>query len=158
MLDKSEYLEMIEYEQKETEDKEYRTLDPIRKFQIDYDQSIGLTEKFPEAFNDDPQLSVAPGEGKIPENILTSENWDAQAFPMKHPDGCNSLHQKRDMKLSDQYYFVQRLRNLDPRFRDDTSYLFAAAAYLEKKTMQRNINVSFLRGKKIISDTVSSHP
>ena len=90
---------------------------------------------------------------EIPENILTSEHWDAQAFPMKHPDGCNNLHQKRDVKLTDQYYFVQRLRNLDPRFREDTSYLFAAAAYLEKKTMQKNINVSYLRGTKSMSNS-----
>ena len=79
---------------------------------------------------------------------MKSENWDALAFPMKHPDGKNNLHQKREVKLSAQYYFVQRLRNKDRRFRNDPSYIFSAASYIEKQQMQRNINVSFLRGKK----------
>ena len=34
------------------------------------------------------------------------------------------------------------------RFGNDPSYIFAAASYIEKQQMQRNINVSFLRGKK----------
>ena len=70
---------------------------------------------------------------------------------MKHPDGENGLHQQRERKLSDQYYFVQRLRNKDERFSSDPAYTFACAAYLEKKQLQRNINVSFNRGKKSIT-------
>ena len=30
---------------------EYKTKDPVRKFQIDYDKSVCLSEKFPEAFH-----------------------------------------------------------------------------------------------------------
>ena len=92
-------------------------------------------------------ISFARGEGKISENILSSENWDIDAFPIKHPDGKNGLNQIRDQKLPDQYYFVQRLRNQDQRFAIDPAYKFAAAAYLEKKQLQRNINVSFQKGK-----------
>ena len=68
---------------------------------------------------------------------------------MKHPDGENKLHQKRERKLTDQYYFVQRLRNNDNRFSKDPAYIFASAAYLEKKQLQRNVNVSYQRGKEI---------
>ena len=96
------------------------------------------------------QLSFAPGEGKVPENILTSENWDALAFPMKHPDGQFNLHHRRKVKLSEQYYFVQRIRNKDPRFRLDPGYLFASTAYIEKKQLQRNINVSSMWGKQSV--------
>ena len=64
-----------------------------------------------------------------------TENWDIDAFPMKHPDGKNGLQHKRDSKLSDQYYFVQRLRNKDHRFATDPAYKFAAGAYLEKKQL-----------------------
>jgi hypothetical protein len=116
-----------------------------------------MVDKFPEAAVSDGHvqekglLSIAPGEGKIPENILMTDNWDIDAFPMKHPDGKNGLHQSRERKLSDQYYFVQRLRNKDERFSSDPSYAFASAAYLEKKQLQRNINVSFNRGKKNIT-------
>ena len=131
------------------EEMEYRTKDPKGKFQIDYDKSVCLSDKFPEAFHVENNLSlsdisVAPGEGKLPENILMTKDWDSLAYPMKHPDGKYNLHYNRKAKLSDQYYFVQRLRNKDKRFRIDTSYLFAASSYLEKKQLQRNINVSFL--------------
>ena len=44
-------------------------------------------------------LSFAPGEGKLPENILSSEKWDALAFAMKYPDGKNNLHQKTEVIL-----------------------------------------------------------
>ena len=139
------------------EEEEYVTKDVIRKFQFDYDKSVCLVEQYPEAAIqeedtiDSNQISFAPGEGKIPENILNTENWDRDAFPMKHPDGKNNLHQDRKVKLTDQYYFVERLRNKDTRFSNDPAYVFAAAAYLEKKQLQSNINVSYQRGKEIKS-------
>ena len=131
--------------------------DVTRKFQFDYDRSVCMVDNYPEAalseVNEGDCISFAPGQGKIPENILTSENWDIDAFPMKHPDGKNGLMQSRDQKLSDQYYFVQRLRNQDQRFATDPAYKFAAGAYLEKLQLQRNINVSFQRGKKSVLPT-----
>ena len=144
------------------EEIEYKLNDPIRKFQIDYDQSVCATPRFPAAFYDENKtkdshvIVFAPGEGKTPENILYSKDWDALAFPMKHPDGKFNLHHPRQVKLTDQYYFIQRLRNVDSRFRDDPSYLFAALAYIEKKQLQRNINISFMRGKRSTSTTGES--
>ena len=70
---------------------------------------------------------------------------------MKYPDGKNGLHQERERRLTDQYHFVQRLRNKDERFSSDPAYVFASAAYLEKKQLQRNVNVSYNRGKKNVS-------
>ena len=67
---------------------------------------------------------------------------------MKHPDGEHNLHYPRVRKLTEQYYFVQRLRNRDTRFSIDPAYTFAAAAYLEKKQLQSNINISYQRGKE----------
>ena len=143
-------------DQDEIDEIEYRKKDPIRKYQIDYGRSVSLVDKFPEAnVREDltDSISFAPGEGKTPENILQTKNWDTQAFPMKHPDGKNGIDQERSTKLTDQYYFVQRLRNADNRFSEDPAYVFAAAAYLEKKQLQRNVNISFLRGKEVQSDT-----
>ena len=145
-------------EKTELDDKEDdKKNDPARKFQFDYDKSVCMVDKYPEAAVsenlDDGCHAFAPGEGKVPENILMTDDWDIDAFPMKHPDGKNGLHQQRDRKLTDQYYFVQRLRNKDQRFSTDPAYVFAAAAYLEKKQLQRNINVSFQRGKQSISST-----
>ena len=161
--EKSEYLNYLEnnpdLDQGSDEDEEeFRKKDVVRKYQFDYDSSVCLVDKFPEAaitedFTPDKsdEISFAPGEGKIPESILSSTDWDMKAFPMKHPDGRNNLHQDRPKKLSDQYYFVQRLRNKDPRFCTDPAYVFASAAYLEKKQLQRNVNVSFQRGKEVRS-------
>ena len=113
-----------------------------------------MVDKFPEAAEPEPdesvtnQISFAPGEGQKPENILTTRNWDRDAFPMKHPDGEYHLHHPRNSKLTEQYYFVQRLRNKDTRFSTDPAYIFAAASYLEKKQLQSNINISYQRGKE----------
>ena len=122
------------------EEEHYQKTDVVRKFQFDYDKSVCIVDKYPEAAviedaSNLDQISFAPGEGKSPENILQTDNWDAKAFPMKHPDGQNNLHQKRHRKLTDQYYFVQRLRNTDTRLSTDPAYVFAAAAYLEKKQL-----------------------
>ena len=147
-------------DQSDEDEDYYRRNDVIKKFQFDYDKSVCMTERFPEAVMTEPfptssesnQISFAPGEGKIPENILQTDDWDSLAFPMKHPDGRNNLHEKRDKKLTEQYYFVQRIRNEDKRFSGDPAYLFAAAAYIEKKQLQKNVNVSFLRGKEKSSE------
>ena len=53
---------------------------------------------------------------------------------MKHPNGKYGLNHERERKLTEQYYFVQRLRNKDNRFASDPAYIFAAAAYLEKNS------------------------
>ena len=155
IIELDEHIKNLEKEKEKSseefsdEDEEY-----IRKFQFDYDTSVCLVDKYPEAALKEPasnggkDISFAPGEGKIPENILTTKNWDRDAFPMKHPDGKHNLHQSRDRKLTDQYYFVQRLRNKDTRFSSDPAYIFAAAAYLEKKQLQSNIKISYQRGKE----------
>ena len=171
IVELNEFLKVQEFESIDKTEKEN---DPARRFQIDYDLSTCLVQQYPECLHkendslekDDKnltehcekgnQLSFAPGEGKLPENILTSENWDALAFPMKHPDGKFNLHHKRNVKLNEQYYFVQRIRNKDPRFRLDPGYLFACTAYIEKKQLQRNINVSFMRGKKEVTPSGSN--
>ena len=112
---------------------------------------FSLVDKFPEA-NVKEELadliSFAPGEGKTPENILQTKNWDTQAFPMKHPDGKNGIDQERNTMLTDQYYFVQRLRNADSRFSEDPAYYFSAASYLEKKQLQSNIKNHSCEEKK----------
>ena len=79
--------------------------DKERKDEIEYRTKFAMTNLYvsksiPKYFFDDNyQFSMAPGEGKIPENILMSDNRDALSFPMKHPDGNNNLHQKRDIRL-----------------------------------------------------------
>ena len=88
----------------EKEDFEYRTKDAVRKFQLDYDMTTCMVPKFPEGIpqTEENDVSVAPGEGKIPSNILREEDWDVKSFPNLHPTGKCGLKQKRDVKLTDQ--------------------------------------------------------
>ena len=139
------------------EEEEYVRNDPVRQFQFDHNISTCLTNKFPEMLaNDDGKeyeepdnLSFAPGEGNIPQNILMDEDWDIKAWPSLHPDGKFGLNHKRKLNLSDQKYFVQRIRNKDRRFEENPGYVFAATSYIEKKRLQENANISFSRGKKM---------
>ena len=91
--------------------------------------------------------SVAPGEGKQPTNILNEDDWDIKSFPGLHPDATMGLKEERKMKVTDQKYFEQRILNFDKRFANTAAYVFAAFAFIEKKQLERNINISFMRGK-----------
>ena len=165
-------LELNKYQEQKTEEKselDYIEKDTIRKFQIDYDASTCMVERFPEAMEieavtvsleedsineegqDEPnQLHiVCPGEGKTPVNLTFCKDWDAKAFPMLHPDGKNHLFDKeRARKLFDLDYCKQRLFNVDPRWRDNIQWVFAMCVYREKKDFQRNIDLSYRKGKK----------
>ena len=83
----------------------------------------------------------------MPSNILEETDWDLKTFPCLHPDGKDSLHTKRAIRLTDQDYFVQRLMNKDRRFCQSPAYVFAVASFIEKKQIQRNTGVAFIRGK-----------
>ena len=110
-----------------------------------------MTNKFPET-DSESVLNFAPAEGKIPTSILKDEDWDINSFPNLHPTGQNKMFQDREIKLTPQQYLGQRLRNKDTRFEQCTPYVFAAAAYLEEKQMERNIGVSYSKGKVSVSD------
>ena len=140
----------------EKEDIEYRTKDPVRKQQFDYDKTTCMTPKFPEAIPEysDSDISFAPGEGKIPTSILSEEDWDINSFPNLHPTGTNGLHQNRKIDgLIDQQYFEQRLKNQYTKFEQCAPYVFAAAAYIEEKQLERNIGISASKGKKSVNKT-----
>ena len=124
---------------------EYETKDPVRKYQIQYDESIVMADKFPE-------ISVAPGEDQKPQNMLFDKNWDVMAFPALHNlDGSNGKDEERDVKLTDQKYFIQRITNLNSRFAKCPTYLYAAVGYLEQMQISRNLNLVGTRGQKITS-------
>ena len=94
-------------------------------------------------------IIVAPGEGKIPQNILHDDDWDIKAFPhLNSPDGKYGLHFERTTRLQDQFYFIQRICNANPKFARSPAYIYAAVAHTELKQIQRNINVSYSRGKE----------
>ena len=121
-------------------------LDPTRKFNFKYDQTVCMADKYPE-------ISVAPGEGQTPTGILSEKDWDIKAFPHLHnADGTNGKDQDRPVKLTDQYYFIQRVINKETRFSSNPDYLYSAVAYLEQKQIYANINNVGRRGKQVTSN------
>ena len=127
---------IIPVEQKEEED-------VIKKYQFKYDESVVMVDQYPE-------ISVAPGEGQSPLNVLFDKNWDVQAFPHLHnADGSNGKDQDREVKLTDQRYFIQRINNKELRFSQCPAYLYAAVGYLDNQQIQRNINLVGTRGKQL---------
>ena len=113
-----------------------------------------MANKYPEvSANENDNISVAPCEGKMPKDILCEDDWDIRAFPHLHnPDGSCGKDHERKVRLTDQYYFIQRICNLEKRFARSPAYMYAALGYLEKKQLNRNINMANTRGKEVIND------
>jgi len=130
------------------DEENYINNDPIRKFQISYN----ISKKYPEisSLDDVSEIEIASGEGKRPIDILRENDWDIKAFPHLHNlDGRNGKDEKRKVFMSDQNYFIQRILNKDLRFAMTPTYIYSAIGYLEKKTIQRNINIAGTRGKMV---------
>ena len=120
---------------KEKDDIELKTKDPVKKYQFIYNESLCMTNKYPEIeSNENSSISIAPGEGQIPKDVLADENWDVKGFPHLHnPDGSNGKDEDRAVKLTDQNYFINRICNKEKRFARSPAYVYAALAYIEKK-------------------------
>ena len=129
---------------------EHLEKDPVRKYQLsDYNKSLCMSNLYPEVAPEN-SLIVAPGEGKVPKNVLYDHDWDIKAFPhLNSPDGKYGLHFHRQSKLSDQYYFIQRICNKNTIFARSPAYVYAAVAHTELKQIQRNLNVSYSTGKEV---------
>ena len=144
-----------------SEDEE--NLHSINQHQYDIGGDTMMTETFPEssvAMNQTNQvqhvkrkddaknsLPLAPGEGKIPTSLMRDENWDINAFPHLHPSGRFGLNYKREEKLTPQEYFKQRILNADKKWSSNKTFVFAALYYIERQHLERQINVSYRRGK-----------
>ena len=138
---------------------EYTEGDSIQKWKFNFDSTTTFVNDFPELdvrendtennenFPNTPVV-LAPGEGKIPTNILDEKDWDLKSFPGLYPDGRMGLHEEREVRLSMQQYFQQRILNFDRRFANTPSFVFSAFACNEKNQLERNINISYLRGTK----------
>ena len=104
--------------------------------------------KFPEA-GMQREFSFAPGEGGHPTSILKDKNWDINSFPQLFPSGKNGMFQERKVAITPQEFICSRLKNKDTRFEQCITYVFAGAAYLEEKQLERNIGVSWTKGKVV---------
>ena len=133
-------------------------LDPIYQKQSNIQSATVMSNSFPEVsiiesantqhdIDSTESHAIAPGEGKIPSNLMRDKLWDVNAFPSFHPTGKFGFHHQRDIKLQPQQYFVQRLQNVKKRFSSSPPYVFAAQYYIERQQLEQNINISYLKGK-----------
>ena len=88
-------------------------------------------------------MDIAPGECKIPTNVLRDEHWDTEGWPHLHPTGKFGLHHPRQDKISAQDYFLQRIMNIDKRWSTNKSYLFAALNFVERLHLEKQISSIF---------------
>ena len=109
----------------EKEEIEYERNDPIKKFQFEYNNSLCMANKYPEiSVNEADSVSVAPGEGKIPRDIMSEKDWDVKAFPhLNNPDGSNGKDQETKARLTDQNFFIHRICNVEQRFSRSPAYM-----------------------------------
>ena len=121
---------------------EEKLVNPVKKHQFVYDESLCMIDKYPE-------ISVAPGEGQRPSSIVAAKDSDVKAFPHLHnADGSNGKDQDRNVKLTNQRYFIQRVLNKETRFAKSPAYLYYCVGLLEEKQINRNISLVGIRGKK----------
>ena len=126
------------------DEEEYRTKDPVKKHQFSYDQSIAMSNMHPEVTEKDQNqkktpnmVSVAPGEGCTPLDIMFDKDWDVKSYPHIHqPNGTNGLDQEREIKLTSQRYLVNRIIHKEQKFSKCAPYLYAAVNHTEKKTIK----------------------
>ena len=90
--------------------------------------------------------------GKIPVSILEDEFWDVKSFPILDPKMENFMNAERKVRLTNQQYIQQRIFNINPRYANCLSWVYAATGFLEMKQMTNNINISMQRGVKSIRE------
>lgn len=136
--------------QREAEEADYRQNDAVRKHQFNHSQTVCLTEIHPES----NVVSLAPGEGKIPQNVNYARDFDLKAFAhLNNYDGTNGLFDAdRPVKLTPLNYFNQRLLNNDKRFARSSPYLYAAVTYQEGQQIRKNMNISYTTGFQTIGE------
>ena len=124
-------------------------LEAVKSHQFDQGQNFLMADDHPESrvqTSSSKALHLAPGEGKIPSSLMRDDCWDIGGFPHLHPSGKFGLNHQRDIKISHQKYFLQRLQNINPQFRNNKPYLFAATYFLERNQFEQRINLSCQRG------------
>ena len=85
----------------EKEEEQYLKEDQVRKYKFDFNGHTSFLNQHPDLNVKDTVVNsttaVAPGERKIPTNIMTDPDWDIKTFPCSFPDGRNGMGEKRSV-------------------------------------------------------------
>ena len=145
----------------DNEDSDDESRNPVKKYQSKQDSNTcliplnldsqvvsNITKKkmIKKAINGQKSIEIAPGENKIPTGRVREKDGDVKAFPKHFPSGKFGISFPRKYKLSLQMYLLQRLLNEDERFSKDNFYLFMASSLVEQDQLERQINISGIKG------------
>ena len=86
------------------------TLEEAEKFQRQYQSNLQESLLIPDIPSLE-EISIASGEGKRPNSLISDESCKPLAFPYLFPRGKFGYNIRRDVKLSPVRYFNQRLLN-----------------------------------------------
>ena len=109
----------------EDEEEEYIKKDPIAKNQFNYNKSTCFSHNHPEISveeNTSEPVQVAPGQGKIPNDLLQEEHLDAKSFPCFFPDGKNGKDDDEE-EVEDDSDEVMWLRSMFDNLLQSPKYL-----------------------------------
>ena len=93
--------------------------------------------------HDESILSVAPGEGNIPQKVIEMES---KCFPVEFPDSSNTYKEKRKQKISLSRYFNSRLFSADNRFARNPEYIFFALYTKEVAQFHSSVSIAIRSG------------
>lgn len=114
------------------------------------DTNVSLQKKTKIASN--VSVEIAPGQGKVPTNYMRDKDFDISSYPRHFPDGKYGLNCERPIRITPQQFFTQRLLNFDKRFSKDYGFLFVAQQFVERYSLERQINISMQKGKVVKTD------
>ena len=92
-------------------------------------------------------ITIAPGEDRIPIPIICDENCEELAHPHLFPTGKFGYSHKRDIQLTPTKYFNQRLLNYSQKFASDSDYIFFAQSVLQHLNLNNQINIALQKVK-----------
>ena len=127
----------------ETEDDD--RLNNVQDSQHEMSKATMMSNNYPEVTcytkdtseDNSSSIKIAPGEGKNPSNLMRSPTFLEDAFAHLFPSGQFSLNAEREVKLTKQQFMIQRLENIDSRFRDDEVFPFAATFFIERLQLEQ---------------------
>ena len=144
-------------------EQEYDSNDPIRSHQFDLGSNVMMTDAYPETSvkinqpredssdrgEGEDGCDIAPGEGKIPTNMVRDPKWVIDAFPHLFPDGKFGLEYARKLKISTLKYLLCRIQSIDKRWAKNSAFVFACVYAIEREQLERQINISYMRGRVV---------
>ena len=125
---------------------------PLYRYQCNSQESVLITDiPIPE------EICIAPGEGKIPNSLLTDNSYEVFAFPYLFPRGKFGYNVQRTYKFSPIKYFNQRLLNYTQLSVSEADYIFYALSVTQQLKLNSQINIALKKSLWGAVDSTNAH-